>query len=172
MFVGCSSLKKIEEKPHSVEEKTSETQYFTDFYKVSAIAFTKKPEYKLSEEKRFDLKLTNYGVKDLFVPKYFDKSGYKDGEFYIELFKKTDNDYVPYKQISKLIETNVHTNTMNRKVLSTKNGTCINYENIELDTFLKIVDEGEYLAKIYIDLSNFGYFKIIKSSALFKVVND
>lgn len=165
LVMNCTPLKSKISK--EVELKTANKKEIkepitTEFYQILAFATPRSRIYKLKDRKSFDLKISNIGTKDLFVPKWFDKSSGKASELYIEL----------YKQESKIVQKNIHTRTMNRSILSSKNGEWLCFENLELDAFLTIVDKGKYLAKIYIDLSNFGYFKIIESSAFFEVVSD
>jgi esterase/lipase superfamily enzyme len=62
-------------------------------------------------------------------------------------------------------------NIPKRVVFESSGGKHISYENIWIDTFKKIVDEGSYKAKIYIDLSNFGYFKILETEIFFEVMD-
>lgn len=143
---------------------------FTEFYKVLFITETKQKIYTLADKKLIDIKIINNGTKDLFVPKWPDMSSGKNSELYIEIYKKNQNGkYEVYEQKSKIVTTNRQVSTYGREVLSVKNGASICFSNIELDSYLKIVDKGEFLAKLSIDLSNFGYFKILETTLSFEV---
>lgn len=171
VLMGCSSLKNKNVNTVDTKKVTKEP-ITTEFYSILAFANPKSKIYKLSELKLFDLKLINIGTKDLYVPEWLDKSYGKHSELYIELLKKSNGEYKKYEQKDKIVLTNIHTETNNRNILSTKNGSCLSFKKLRLDSFLKIVDEGEYYAKVFIDLSNFGYFKLIEANTFFEVVSD
>jgi hypothetical protein len=89
----------------------------------------------------------------------------------IEIYKKRKVRYEKYVQKRITTQTFVHPsiNLPKRAILITNNGKKISYSDISVDLYKKIVDEGSYKAKIYIDLSNFGYFKIIETEIFFDV---
>jgi hypothetical protein len=165
LFFSCSTLKNNNE----VIDVEKNELGFTEFYKILVIPKLKKESFSIKEKKFFDLKIINNGTKNLYIPKWFDLSSGRNSELYIELYKKNENSYEIYKQFNSLVITNNQSNTYEREILLTKNGTTVCINNIELDSFLKIVDEGSYKAKIYIDLSNFGYFKVLETEAFFEV---
>ncbi len=168
-IMNCSSSKIVNDS--SVNNKIDkDSKYgYAEFYKISTFATTHKEIYKLNEQKFFDLTITNYGIKDLFAPRWFDFSASNQGEIIIELYKKEDNNYKLYKQLSKTVETNLMANTSGREVLSSKKGEVLCFKNLKLDKTLKIVDKGFFKAKILIDLSNFGYFKLLSTDVFFEV---
>lgn len=143
---------------------------FTEFYKVNMICQPNHEKFSLNDKKLSELKITNNGTRKLYIPEWFDMSSGKSSELFITLYKKTDEGYELYKQQNKIVETMRQSNTFKREVLSTKNGNTICYSDIELDSSLKIVDAGNYLAEISVDLSNFGYFKKLTTSVFFEVV--
>ncbi len=118
------------------------------------------------------MQITNYGTKELYLPEWFrDNKDYSNVEMTFEIYRKEKDKYVKYVQ--KRIKTDIFrqpaVNPPKRVVFETNKGKHISYENIWFDIYQKIVDEGSYKAKIYIDLSNFGYFKKLETEIFFKV---
>jgi len=179
LFFGCSSPKNSSMLPLDTNEE--DIQYIkdrmdnstfetTDFYKIVTI-FDVKERYNINELKSFDLRIINYGQKELFIPKVL--SRFPHGELKIEIFKKNKKgEYSMYKQSSTIVKSNNAIQPeMEREILSSKKGELICFKDLLLDRHLKIVDAGNYYAKIYIDLSNFGYFKTLQGSTKEFVVN-
>lgn len=165
VFFGCSTIKDKEQPSLHATNALG----FTEFYKVLVIPELSKETFDMDDQKTVHLKIINNGVKELYIPKWFDLSSGKKSELYIELYKKKNTTYERYTQESKWVTTNIQSNTNGREILVSKNGNPICITNIALDSFLTIVDSGEFLAKIYIDLSDFGYFKILETEVFFKV---
>ncbi|MEM9680132.1 MAG: hypothetical protein AAF901_07385 [Bacteroidota bacterium] len=144
----------------------------TDFYKIVLLSFPKNEVFTLNEDKTFDLRIINYGTKELYLPEWFEIGRSNNAEMYIELYKKGRKTFKPYQQKKIATSTSVYySSTIDREVLQSKNGKGICYKKLPIDQGLKIVDTGEYLAKVYVDLSNFGYFKIQQTDFFFKVTD-
>jgi hypothetical protein len=147
----------------------------SDFYDIEIVSKPNKKIFNLEEQKFFSFKITNYGNKELFLPEWFRiDNGYINNnniEMTIEIYKKRKVRYEKYVQKRITTQTFVHPsiNLPKRAILITNNGKKISYSDISVDLYKKIVDEGSYKAKIYIDLSNFGYFKIIETEIFFDV---
>jgi hypothetical protein len=144
----------------------------SDFYDIEIHSKPNKKVFNLEEKKQFSMKITNYGTKDLYLPEWFrNNKDYNNVEMTFEIYKKEKEKFVKYVQ--KRVKTDIFRhpsiNPPKRAVFETKQGKHIHYENIWFDIYQKVVDEGSYKAKIYIDLSNFGYFKILKTEFLFEV---
>ena len=186
ILVGCGSSKDQSfsrlpyETEHDIESdiynyriKNDSIKITTDFYKVVVLSDPKKKVFLLDEDKVFDLRVINFGMKELYLPEWFDIGGDEKYELCIKLFKKGKKAFEPYEQKRVVTTTSIHrSSTMDRKVLHSEKGKSINYSNLPIDRSLKVVDTGKYLAKIYIDLSNFGYFKILETDFFFEVVNN
>ncbi|WP_452602352.1 hypothetical protein [Pontimicrobium sp. MEBiC06410] len=164
-------LKKL--KSSSKIDTNSVLSSTTDFYRIKIISKPNKKKYSLAEPKLISLKITNYGSKELYLPEWFKTHNLDNNpEMIIEIYKKKG------KKFKKYVQKRIKTETFfqpkinqNRVVLNSKKGKHISYDNIRIDTFHKIVDEGVYNVKIYIDLSNFGYFKTLKTEMFFEVIN-
>lgn len=146
----------------------------SNFYDIEIISKPNKKVFNLEEKKLFSMEITNYGTKELFLPEWFnDNKDFKDVEMTFEIYKKEKQKFVKYVQ--KRVKTDIFRhpaiNPPKRVVFETKQGKHIYYENIWFDIYQKVVDEGSYKAKIYIDLSNFGYFKILETELFFDVKN-
>ena len=94
-------------------------------------------------------------------------------EMNIEIYRKEKLKFVPYVQKRMKTEIFQHPtiNPQKRIVYESNRGKHIHYKNIWIDINKKIVDKGTYKAKIYIDLSNFGYFKILETEMFFEVID-
>lgn len=150
----------------SIRESTS------DFYDVEIISKSNKKIFHLEEQKLFSMQIINYGTKDLFLPERFrDNKDLKNVELTIEIFKKEKEKFVKYVQ--KKLKTDIFRypkiNNQKRIIVSTSKGQKIIYENILIDVNEKIVDKGLFKAKIYIDISNFGYFEKLETEIQFEV---
>ena len=144
----------------------------SDFFDIEISSKTTKRIFQLEEQKLFSMQIANYGTKDLFLPEKFrDNKELNNVELTIEIFKKEKEKFVEYVQ---KIKTDIFRypklNNQKRDILSTSKGKKIIYENILIDVNKKIVDKGFYKAKIYIDLSNFGYFKKLETEVFFEVI--
>ena len=146
----------------------------SDFYDIEIVSNPNKKVFNLEETKQFSMKITNYGTKDLYMPEWFriDKN-ITNAEMIIEIYRKEKDNYKTYVQKKMKTEKFNHggVNIPKRVVFESSGGKHISYENIWIDTFKKIVDEGSYKAKSSIDLSNFGYFKILETEFFFEVYN-
>lgn len=152
----------------SIRAKTS------DFYDIEICSKPNKKVFNLEDKKQFSMKITNYGTKELNLPEWFrNNRDFNDVEMTFEIYRKEKQKFVKYVQ--KRIKTDIFRhpaiNPPKRVVYETKQGKHIYYENIWFDIYQKIVDEGSYKAKIYIDLSNFGYFKILETEIFFEVID-
>ncbi len=144
----------------------------SDFYDIEIRSKPNKKVFNLEEKKLFSMQITNYGTKELFLPEWFrNNKDFNNVEMTFEIYKKEKQKFVKY--IQKRMKTDIFQqpviNPPKRVVFETNNGKHIAYENIWFDIYQKIVDEGTYKAKIYIDLSNFGYFKILETELYFEV---
>lgn len=144
----------------------------SDFYDIKICSKPIKKVFNLEEKKLFSMQITNYGTKELYLPEWFrDNKDYNNVEMTFEIYRKEKDKYVKYVQ--KRIKTDIFRqpaiNPPKRVVFETSKGKHIAYENIWFDIYQKIVDEGSYKAKIYIDLSNFGYFKVLETEIFFEV---
>lgn len=144
----------------------------SDFYDIKIFSNPIKKVFNLDEKKLFTMQITNYGTKELYLPEWFrDNKDYSNVEMTFEIYRKEKDKYVKYVQ--KRIKTDIFrqpaVNPPKRVVFETSKAKHINYENIWFDIYQKIVDEGLYKAKIYIDLSNFGYFKKLETEIFFEV---
>ncbi len=146
----------------------------SDFYDIEICSKPNKKVFSSEEEKLFSMEITNYGTKELYMPEWFrtDKN-IKNAEMTIEIYRKEKDNYKNYVQKKMKTDIFIHggVNISKRVVFESSGGKHISYENIWIDTFKKIVDEGSYKAKIYIDLSNFGYFKILETEIFFEVMD-
>lgn len=146
----------------------------SNFYDIEICSKPNKKVFSLEEEKLFSMKITNYGTKVLYMPEWFriDKN-IKNAEMTIEIYRKEKDVYKSYVQKSMTTDIFIHggVNIPKRVVFESNSGKHIPYENILIDTFKKVVDEGSYKAKVSIDLSNFGYFKRLETEFLFEVRN-
>jgi hypothetical protein len=147
----------------------------SDFYDIEICSKSIKKVFTLEEKKLFSMEITNYGTKVLYLPEWFrrDKLYMNNStvEMTIEIYRKEKKKFVPYVQKRMSTDITIHgaINTSKRVVYETKKGKHIEYKDIWVDINKKIVDEGSYKAKIYIDLSNFGYFKVLETEAFFEV---
>lgn len=144
----------------------------SDFYDIEICSKANKPIFNLEEKKLFSMQITNYGTKELYLPEWFRvNQDFDDVEMKIEIYKKEKQKFEKY--IQKRMTTYTHSqpgvNLPKRIVFETKKCKHIPYENIWIDMHKIIVDEGSYKAKVYIDLSNFGYFKTLETEFLFEV---
>jgi hypothetical protein len=144
----------------------------SDFYDIEICSKANKPIFNLEEKKLFSMQITNFGTKELYLPEWFRVNrDFDDVEMKIEIYKNEKQKFEKY--IQKRMTTYTHSqpgvNLPKRVVLETKKGKHIPYDNIWIDMHKIIVDEGSYKAKVYIDLSNFGYFKILETEFLFEV---
>jgi hypothetical protein len=144
----------------------------SDFYDIEICSKANKPIFNLEEKKLFSMQITNYGTKELYLPEWFRViRDFDDAEMKIEIYKKEKQKFEKY--IQKRMTTYTHSqpgvNLPKRVVFETNKGKHIPYENIWIDMNKIIVDEGSYKAKVYIDLSNFGYFKTLETEFLFEV---
>jgi hypothetical protein len=144
----------------------------SDFYDIKICSKPNKKVFNLDEKKLFSMQITNYGTKELYLPEWFrNNKDYNNVEMTFEIYRKEKNKYVKYVQ--KRMKTDIFRqpaiNHPKRVVFETNKGKHITYENIWFDIYQKIVDEGSYKAKIYIDLSSFGYFKILETELFFEV---
>ncbi len=144
----------------------------SDFYDIEICSKPIKKLFNLEEKKLFSMQITNYGTKELYLPEWFRViRDFDDAEIKIEIYKKEKQKFEKY--IQKRMTTHTHSqpaiNDPKRVVFETKKGKHIPYENIWIDMHKIIVDEGSYKAKVYIDLSNFGYFKTLETEFLFEV---
>jgi len=165
--IDSLSLKKMSEE----FKKSIGKPYTTTFYEIFLDVKVKKT-YNLHERKTFSIGISNWGCKDLFVPSYL-IYGYKGNlstELYVEFYKENLNGvYEPYKVNSK--DSHYQYRSENRNILALKNQYGHTYNDLTLDLLKTLNEEGKYYAKIYIDLSNFGYFKIVTSTTLpFEVI--
>lgn len=137
----------------------------TDFYNIITLLDTKK-KYTIKEKKIFDIRIINYGQKEIFIPEWLTKN-----ELKIELYKKKGKTFKPYEQENSILIKHISSySTKDRVINSSVNGELICFKNIELDRYLPLVDDGIYYAKITIDLSNFGYFKpLVKQTDIFVI---
>jgi len=157
-------------KKTKVNDKTDSLKT-TTFYQTLLSLKTKR-KYKLSEMKTFDLEISNFGCRDLFVPEFL-IYGFKDDsstELYVEIFKKDINgDYNRYINDKSNIHYQYY--SYNREIIALKNNLGQEYNKLEVDFLNNIIEPGVYSAKIYVDLSNFGYFKkLVTTTASFEVV--
>lgn len=144
----------------------------SDFYDIEICSKPNKKVFNLEEKKLFSMEITNYGTKELYLPEWFrNNKDYNNVEMTFEIYKKEKDKYVKY--IQKRMKTDIFRhpaiNHPKRVVFETNKGKHIVYENIWFDIYQKIVDEGSYKTKIYIDLSNFGYFKKLETEIFFEV---
>lgn len=144
----------------------------SDFYDIKICSKPNKKVFNLDEKKLFSMQITNYGTKELYLPEWFrNNKDYNNVEMSFVIYKKEKNKYVKYVQ--KRMKTDIFRqpaiNHPKRAVFETNKGKHILYENIWFDIYQKIVDEGSCKAKIYIDLSNFWYFKTLETEFLFEV---
>ncbi|BCY29594.1 hypothetical protein KK2020170_24620 [Flavobacterium okayamense] len=144
----------------------------SDFYDIEICSKPNKKVFNLEEKKLFSMQITNYGTKELYLPEWFrNNKDYNNVEMTFEIYKKEKDKYIKY--IQKRMKTDIFRhpaiNHPKRVIFETNKGKHIAYENIWFDIYQKIVDEGSYNAKIYIDLSNFGYFKILETELFFEV---
>ena len=143
----------------------------SDFYLIDVKVDLKKTQYTLNEKKEFDIKVVNYGTEDLYMPEWLRRDHTIRQELSIEIYRKGRKGFKPY--IQKTIKTNtlVQPKISKRELSTSSRGKPVFYENIEMDTYLKIVDEGTYKIKVYIDLSSFGYFKKLTAvSSQFEII--
>lgn len=197
-LVGCKSTKKSNDKkylaylhdttdllPDDYLEKLKEFSGrinmdsiradTSDFYDIEICSKPNKKVFNLEEQKLFSMQVTNYGTKELYLPEWFrNNKDFNDVEMTFEIYKKEKQKFVKYVQ--KRMKTDIFrhpsVNTPKRAVFETNKGKPILYENLWFDIYQKIVDEGSYKAKIYIDLSSFGYFKKLETELYFDVIND
>jgi len=144
----------------------------SDFYDIEICSKPNKKVFNLEEKKLFSMEITNFGTKELYLPEWFrNNKDYNNVEMTFEIYRKEKDKYVKYVQ--KRMKTEIFRqsaiNPPKRVVFETNKGKHIAYENIWFDVYQKIVDEGSYKAKIYIDLSSFGYFKILETELFFEV---
>lgn len=150
----------------SIRAKTS------DFYDIEVCSRPMKRVFNLKDKKLFSIQITNYGSKELYLPEWFRIIGdFDDAEIKIEIYKKEKQKFKKYIQKQQTTETFIQpiVNASNRIVLEINKGKNVTYKNLRIDLYKKIVDKGSYKAKIYIDLSNFGYFKILETEISFEV---
>lgn len=164
-------LEKLKEDASSINLDSLRTNT-SDFYDIEIRSKPNKKVFNLEDEKQFSMKITNYGTKELFLPEWFrNNKDFNDVEMTFEIYKKEKQKFVKYVQ--KRMKTDIFRhptiNSPKRTIFETKQGKHIYYENIWFDIYQKIVDEGSYKAKIYIDLSNFGYFKKLETEIFFEV---
>lgn len=146
----------------------------SDFYDIEICSKPNKKVFSLEEQKLFSMQITNYGTKELFLPEWFrSNKDFNNVEITFEIYKKEKQKFVKYIQKSMKTDIFRHPaiNPPKRVVFATNKGKHITYENIWFDIYQKIVDEGSYKVKVYIDLSNFGYFKILEAEIFFEVHN-
>lgn len=144
----------------------------SDFYNIEICSKPNKNVFSLEEQKLFSIQITNYGTKELFLPEWFrSNKNFSDVEITFEIYKKEKQKFIKYVQKRMKTDIFIHPaiNPSKRVVFATNKGKHILYENIWFDIYQRIVDEGSYKAKIYIDLSNFGYFKILETEIYFEV---
>ena len=144
----------------------------SDFYDIEICSKPNKKVFNLEDKKQFSMKITNYGTKELFLPEWFrSNKDFNDVEITFEIYRKEKDKYVKYVQKRMKTDIFIHPaiNPPKRVVFETSKSKHITYENIWFDIYQKIVDEGSYKAKIYIDLSNFGYFKKLETEIFFEV---
>lgn len=147
----------------------------SDFYDIEIVSIPNMKVFNLEEKKFFSMQITNYGDKEMFLPEWFriyDKNYNKNNvEMTIDIYKKRKNKYEKYIQKSMTTQTFVNgaINPQKRVVFNSNKGKHVSYENISIDLYKKIVDNGFYKAKIYIDLSSFGYFKTLETEIFFEV---
>ena len=144
----------------------------SDFYDIEICSKPNKKVFNLEEKKLFSMEITNFGTKELYLPEWFrNNKDHNNVEMTFEIYRKEKDKYVKYVQ--KRMKTEIFRqsaiNPPKRVVFETNKGKHIAYENIWFDVYQKIVDEGSYKAKIYIDLSSFGYFKILETELFFEV---
>ncbi|MGV9002661.1 hypothetical protein [Flavobacterium sp.] len=195
LFYGCKSTSKYNHKkyleylndtkdylPHNdIDELKESARHVnidtirtntSNFYDIEICSNPNKKIFNLEEEKQFSMLITNYGTKELYLPQWFkNNTDINDVEITFKIYKKEKQKFVKY--IQKRIKTDISRhpaiNPRKRVVYETNQGKHISYENIWFDIYPKIVDEGTYKVKIYIDLSNFGYFKILETEISFEV---
>jgi hypothetical protein len=145
--------------------------YTTDFYKIRIKSKSIKKVFILDEPKLMSLEIRNYGKKELYLPEYFKQHDLNNNrEMFIEIYKKKGKKFKKYVQKAMTTHTFFHPAlNQNREIYETKKGKLISYEKMEIDFYKKIVDPGDYKVKIYFDLSNFGYFKILETDLFFSV---
>lgn len=144
----------------------------SDFYDIEIVSKPNKKVFNLDEQKLFSMQITNYGTKELYLPEWFkDNKDLDNIEIAFEIYKKEKQKFVKY--IQKRMKTDIlrqpAINSAKRVIFETNKGKHIVYENIWFDINQKIVDEGSYKAKVYIDLSSFGYFKTLETEVFFEV---
>lgn len=163
-YVDSLNLKGLSEKLL----KTKGEPFTTTFYLIFLQVDTNK-EYKLSERKKIDISISNWGCKELYVPEWLSREHRENDELFVEVFKKSKNgEFVLYEN---KLKGHIHEYTPSRKIISLKNMQSHTIYDVELDVLNKITETGEYKINICIDLSNFGYFKVLKSSSkIFNVV--
>lgn len=162
--VDSLSLKKLSE-----EFKKSVGEPFTTvFYKIFLSADIKKT-YKLSERKNLCIGISNWGCKDFYVPKWLTRAFRENDELYFEILKKNkEGDFVIYKAKG---QSHMQEYDIDRKIIALKNRQSHIFENINFDLINPIREIGTYRINIYIDLSDFGYFKMLKrTTESFEVV--
>lgn len=161
--IDSLTLKKRSEEFKKSIGKPHTTTFYEIFLNVKL-----KETYKLSERKKLNLGISNWGCKDFYVPEWLSREFREKDELFIELFKKdSKGEFVVYRSS---IHTSIQENKTNRKIVSLKNRQSHCFNDIKLDLLNKITEKGTYLVKVHIDLSNFGYFKkLIVESTSFKV---
>jgi hypothetical protein len=147
----------------------------SDFYDIEICSKPNKKVFSLEEQKKVSIEIINYGNKVLYLPEWFrSNKGHMNNnivEMNIEIYRKEKQKFVPYVQRRMKTDIFRHPaiNPPKRIIYETNRGKHIYYNNIWIDINKKIVDEGSYKVKVYIDLSNFGYFKILESEMFFEV---
>lgn len=147
----------------------------SDFYNIEICSKPNKKVFNLEEKKLFSMEITNYGTKELYLPEWFrNNKDFNDVEITFEIYKKEKQKFVKYVQ--KRLKTDIFRhpaiNHPTRVVFEINKGKRISYENVWFDIYKKIVDEGSYMTKVYIDLSNFGYFKMLETEFYFDINGD
>jgi hypothetical protein len=147
----------------------------SDFYDIEICSKPNKKVFSLEEQKKVSIEIINYGNKVLYLPEWFrSNKGHMNNnivEMNIEIYRKEKQKFVPYVQRRMKTDIFRHPaiNPPKTIIYETNRGKHIYYNNIWIDINKKIVDEGSYKVKVYIDLSNFGYFKILESEMFFEV---
>ncbi|VXC21661.1 hypothetical protein FLAVO9AF_70051 [Flavobacterium sp. 9AF] len=171
-YVSKEYIDKIKESSSNVN-KDSIRINTSDFYDIKIISHPQKKVFDLEEKKNFSMQITNYGTKELYLPEWFRANGdFSNVEMTIEIYKMGKNHFEKYVQKSMTTQTFVHPaiNEPKRVVLETNKGKHLKYENIQIDTYKKIVDEGLYKARVHIDISNFGYFNALETEFIFEII--
>ena len=145
------------------------SQFTTTFYEIFLDAEIRK-SYKLSERKKITLEISNWGCKEFYVPEWLSREFRELDELYFEILKENKKGkFILYKQKH---EADMSGYNVNRKIFSLKDRQSYIYKDIEFDLLNKIREVGTYRITVYLDLSNFGYFKTLRrTTESFKVVD-